>query len=193
MRFFPAFANRMGVFARSCSIRLPNISPLLSNAGGIKTRITRKVLRFGIVKPFRETIVRDRVLAIHGRNVFVCAEIGPGMTQAAALSDVVAGAVSQRVEIVAIPVSRLGGDFLDLASGVAGVIVQAFFAYKLRVVVLGDIRQALMAHTPLQSFVAAANRGSQIWFCPDLTALAARLVPSPGPAGNGPNGHRVWA
>jgi len=54
--------------------------------------------------------------------------------------------------------------------------MQKFVNYRLRLVIVGDIAAYTAGSTALRDLVTESNRGKQIWFVPDLDALAARLA-----------------
>lgn len=103
--------------------------------------------------------------------------------------EIVGEALGRGADLVVVPVARLHDDFFDLATGVAGDLLQTFVTYRLRLAVVGDISAQLAASSALRALVAESNRGRQAWFALDDGALAARLRPSPpgaGPSGEGP-------
>lgn len=137
----------------------------------------------------------DLLVEHHGVPVLVCAADGPPVaTEQDALDQLIGGAF-YRTDIVAVPVERLGADFFDLRSGLAGAIMQKFANYRVRLVVVGDLSHHLEASSALRDLVRESNEGRHIWFLPDLEALASRLAPAgetgpeakpePGP-GTGP-------
>jgi hypothetical protein len=111
-----------------------------------------------------------------GRPVYVCAPEGPSLAEDYNLSGLVGDLFGSGARIVAIPLERLGPDFLRLASGVAGHVLQKLVNYRIHVAVLGDVSAAEAASAPLRDFVRESNRGTTVWFVPDLAALEARLA-----------------
>jgi hypothetical protein len=83
--------------------------------------------------------------------------------------------------LVAVPAGRLGPDFFQLRTGLAGIVAQKFGTYRLKFAVIGDITAYLAASNALRDWVRESNRGHEIWFVPDLAALAARLDPAATP------------
>ena len=76
---------------------------------------------------------------------------------------------------MAIPLARLGPDFLRLSSGVAGEVLQKLVNYRRQVAVVGDVSQPAAGSAPLRDFIGESNRGRSVWFVDDLAALEARL------------------
>ncbi|HEY3951396.1 DUF4180 domain-containing protein [Phenylobacterium sp.] len=118
-------------------------------------------------------MIRD----IAGVKVLLCPDEGPCLAEYANLTVLIgelfgAGGVA----LVAIPLSRLGPDFLRLSSGVAGEVLQKLVNYRFQVAILGDTAQAQAASGPLRDFVRESNRGRTVWFADDLAALEARLA-----------------
>ena len=100
---------------------------------------------------------------------------GPPFTPAVA-RDAIAEALGAGAAVVVVPVERLDPSFLDLSTGVAGDVVQAFVNYQLRLVVLGELSPTALASRALSAFVREANRGRQTWFVADDLELEARLA-----------------
>jgi len=118
--------------------------------------------------------VRD----LAGTWVFVCPAEGPSLADDRNLSDLIGELFSSGARIVAIPLARLGPDFLRLSSGVAGAALQKLVNYRFQVAVMGDIAPAVAASAPLRDFVRESNRGQTVWFVADLAALEAKLAPA---------------
>ncbi|MBS0363643.1 MAG: DUF4180 domain-containing protein [Proteobacteria bacterium] len=114
---------------------------------------------------------------IAGRKVLVCADEGPTLAEYANLTGLIGDLFGEGgVELVAIPLARLGPDFLRLSSGVAGEVLQKLVNYHFQVAVLGDTAAAQAASGPLRDFVRESNRGRTVWFVDDLAALEAKLA-----------------
>jgi hypothetical protein len=114
---------------------------------------------------------------IVGVRVWVCAAEGLSVAEDRALSDLIGELFSASgVKLVAIPLARLGTDFLRLSSGVAGQVLQKLVNYRFQVAVLGDVTAAAAASTPLRDFIRESNRGTSVWFLDDLAGLEARLA-----------------
>jgi len=90
--------------------------------------------------------------------------------------DLVGAAFSHEARLVILPAANLSPDFLRLASGLAGDVLQKFVNYGLRVAIVGDIAAALDQSSPLRDFVRESNRGRQVWFVADLAELETRLA-----------------
>jgi hypothetical protein len=90
--------------------------------------------------------------------------------------DLIGAAFSHEARLVILPAANLSPDFLRLASGLAGDMLQKFVNYGLRVVIVGDIAPALKQSAPLRDFVRESNRGRQVWFVADLSELETRLA-----------------
>jgi hypothetical protein len=112
---------------------------------------------------------------LSGRRVYLCPADGPSLAEDRNLSDLVGELFSARAGVVAIPLERLGPDFLRLASGVAGQVLQKLVNYRFQVAVLGDVSAAEAASAPLRDFIRESNRGATVWFAPDLEALEVKL------------------
>ncbi|WP_328912989.1 MULTISPECIES: DUF4180 domain-containing protein [unclassified Streptomyces] len=120
----------------------------------------------------------DTLQHLAGTPVFVCASDGAPLRDERDATEVIGEGYYQGAAWVAVPVERLTDDFFRLRTRVAGDIVQKFATYRLKLAVVGDISQHLEAGTALRDFVRECNRGTQIWFVPDIDALGARLAES---------------
>src|SRR5208337_4107981 len=89
--------------------------------------------------------------------------------------EMVSAAYSQRADLVAIPVERLGDEFLQLRNGIAGEVLQKFATYHLLLAIVGDITSRSAASKALHDFVVECNRGSTVWFVRSLEELKNRL------------------
>jgi hypothetical protein len=111
-----------------------------------------------------------------GVTVFVCPQDGPCLAEERALSDLMGELFSTGAGLAAIPLERLGPDFLRLSSGVAGAVLQKLVNYRFQVAVLGDVSAAAAASVPLRDFIRESNRGKTVWFVADLAELEAKLA-----------------
>jgi len=116
------------------------------------------------------------VRTINGVAVFVCPDEGPSLDDDRSLSDLIVDLFGSGAKVVAVPLARLGPDFLRLSTGVAGNILQKLVNYRFQVAVVGDVSAAVAASGPLRDFVRESNRGTSVWFVADLAALEARLL-----------------
>jgi hypothetical protein len=82
---------------------------------------------------------------------------------------------SHQAEWVAVRADRLGEEFFELRSGLAGAITQKFVNYRMKLAVVGDISEQVAQSTSLADWVRESNRGRELWFVPDLDALTDRL------------------
>ncbi len=110
-------------------------------------------------------------------DVLQCPAEGPPIRYAQAV-DLIGEAMGAGASCVAIPVARLGDDFFDLRTGVAGEVVQKFVTYQRRLAIVGDISAAVSRSNALRDFVIESNRGRHVWFVASLDELAVRLAPA---------------
>ena len=120
------------------------------------------------------------VRQVGGKPVYVCDAEGPSLAEYGALTDLIGELFGAGVRLVAIPLARVGPDFLRLSSGVAGEVLQKLVNYQFQVAVLGDVGAAVAASTPLRDFVRESNRGTTVWFVDDLAGLEAKLAGARG-------------
>ena len=90
-------------------------------------------------------------------------------------NDFIGDAWAHQADMLAIPLARLGPDFLKLGTGVAGEVFQKFVNYRLRCAIVGDITAKLDNSKALRDFVRETNAGNSIWFVPDMDGLRDRL------------------
>ena len=109
---------------------------------------------------------------LHGVPVLVLDREGPTIRDEAGALDVIGETYGTGVDVVAVPVERLDPAFAQLSSGVAGAVVQKFVNYRLRLVVVGSLRDT---SGPVEDWVREANRGRELWFVADLAELEQRL------------------
>jgi hypothetical protein len=120
--------------------------------------------------------VSGQVQHLAGVRVHVCPAEGPSLAEDRNLSDLVGELFGSGAGMVAIPLARLGPDFLRLSSGVAGQVLQKLVNYRFRIAVLGDVSAAEAASAPLRDFVRESNRGQTVWFVDDVEDLEAKLA-----------------
>ncbi|WP_326811901.1 DUF4180 domain-containing protein [Streptomyces scopuliridis] len=116
---------------------------------------------------------------IHGVPVLLCAPDGDPLRGEREALDLIGDAFHLGAVWVVIPAGRFEDAFFQLRTRVAGDIVQKFVNYRLRVAVVGDIARHTDGSASLRDFVRESNRGTQLWFLPDIESLSARLGPQP--------------
>jgi hypothetical protein len=122
------------------------------------------------------SVPNAEVREIAGQSVYVCAADGPPLAEDRNLSDLIGELFGSGARVLAVPLARLGPDFLRLSSGVAGQVLQKLVNYRFQIAVLGDLSAAVAASDPLRDFVRESNRGTTVWFVDDVAALEARLT-----------------
>ncbi|YBV95718.1 DUF4180 domain-containing protein [Phyllobacteriaceae bacterium JZ32] len=117
----------------------------------------------------------SELVKIGNTQVLCFSEDGAILHRAADANDFLGDALSVEAELAAIPVSRLGPDFLKLSTGLAGEVFQKFVNYRLKCAIVGDISGRLENSKALRDFVRETNEGQSIWFVPDFDHLRSRL------------------
>lgn len=115
------------------------------------------------------------ILQIGATRILVCPPEGEPIGAGNA-NDLIADAIGQQADGVAVPVERLRTEFFRLASGAAGEIAQKAVNYGLHLFVVGDIAAAIAASESFAAFVRETNRGRHLWFVADLQAIRERLT-----------------
>lgn len=109
-----------------------------------------------------------------GRVFFVDAE-GQKIGREADAADLIGQIYGSEAEWVAIPLSRLDDDMLQLSNRKLGLFIQKLVNYRLKVAIIGDVGGAMAASKAFNDFVVESNRGEIVWFVPDLAAFEERL------------------
>lgn len=116
-----------------------------------------------------------RVEAWNDLVVAVCEPDGDQLAQMADINDFLSLAFEANADWLAMPVSRLGEDFLCLRSRLAGETTQKFVNYRVGLAIIGDISTEAAGSAALADYVRECNRGRSVWFLPDLNALKMKL------------------
>ena len=111
-----------------------------------------------------------------GTPVWLCDPDGPLLDGERAATDIIGDTFGSGVELVVIPVQRLGPGFLTLSTRLAGEVIQKFVNYRLHLAIVGDITTAVTASDALRDFVRESNRGRHVWFVADMAELEAKLT-----------------
>ncbi|MGE7469528.1 DUF4180 domain-containing protein [Bosea sp. NPDC003192] len=114
------------------------------------------------------------VLKVAGRRILVCASAGAALAKLGDANDFLAEAWAQEVDMLAIPAARLGEDFFDLRTGLAGEIGQKFANYRMPLAIIGDLTQWIAKSRAFRDYVREANAGSGLWFVADQAALVEK-------------------
>jgi hypothetical protein len=116
-----------------------------------------------------------QIVEIGNSRVLCFSSQGPILRTAVDANDFISEAWSNEADFLAIPVERLGQDFLKLSTGVAGEVFQKFVNYGLGCAIVGDITQALDGSGALRDFVRETNKGKSIWFVSAFDEIQGRL------------------
>ena len=111
---------------------------------------------------------------IGATSVLVVDESGP-MLDARAFRDLVGEAMGEGADLLGIPVTRLPAAFWDLASGLAGDLLQVSVNYGVRLAFVGELPAEATRSRAFTALVRESNARSQHWFVPSLEALRERL------------------
>lgn len=116
-------------------------------------------------------LIRDS----HGTRILVCADQGSLLASEKDANDFMSAAWERDATWVALPVSRLVGDFFQLSTRIAGDVIQKFVNHGLKLAIVGDISAWLAGSKALRDFVYEANRGETALFVNDLDELDRRI------------------
>jgi hypothetical protein len=137
--------------------------------------VTAWFFRQGFVGKMEAGMIETICCELHGIRVLECGAEGPRLSNDGMVMEMIGEAWSHKSSLIVIPVSRLGEDFFQLKTRVAGEMLQKFVTYNLRVAIVGDIGSKLAESSALHDFVVECNRGSHIWFVDSLEKLGERL------------------
>lgn len=110
---------------------------------------------------------------VNGLTVMVLDETGPVLGSEQDALDVIGATYGLDVDAAVIPVCRLDPSFFDLSTKMAGHFIQKMQNYSLRLVILGDISEALARSKALTDFVGETNRIGHHFFAGDRAAMEA--------------------
>ncbi|MBA4000686.1 DUF4180 domain-containing protein [Brevundimonas sp.] len=105
----------------------------------------------------------------------ICPPEGPLLASAPDVNRFIEAAWGLEADWLALPVSRLGPDFLTLRTGLLGETTQKFVTHRTGLAVIGDINAPLAASGALRDYVRETERGGGVRFAPDLARLIAAL------------------
>lgn len=120
-----------------------------------------------------------RLEHIAGTRVLVAEADGPLICGERDATDLIGRAFEAGADWIAVPKQRLGADFFQLSTRVAGEMIQKIVNYRFRLAVVGDLSAEIAASKALHDFVYESNKGRHVWFVADLAELASRLTASP--------------
>lgn len=118
-------------------------------------------------------------IELYGTRIFAVPATGPQLRTGSDAVDLMSAASEYRANFIVIPVERLGEEFFDLRTCIAGEMAQKFAMYGRRVAVIGDISQKTNSSKSLAAFVIESNRGRDLWFVKNLQEVADRLAGDP--------------
>ena len=117
----------------------------------------------------------DILTTRHGVAVLEFASEGDLLVRQRDIVDTIGDAWGHGATVVAMPAERVGADFFQLRTGVAGEVMQKFVNYHVRLAIVGDISQYVAESNALRDLVFESNRGDHVWFLPNLEALDSKL------------------
>ena len=112
---------------------------------------------------------------MHGLRMYAYPADGPLLGSERDATELIGLARGHQASFVTVPVERFGDDFFQLKTGAAGVFIQKFVTYGVRIAIIGDIADYLRNSSALRDFVYEANRGKHVWFLESHTELKKRL------------------
>lgn len=117
-------------------------------------------------------------IQLGGVQLYEVSAIGPELRTGRDAVDLMSAASENRASWIVIPAARLGDDFFELRTRIAGEIAQKFAMYGAKVAIVGDISRRIAASQSLAAFVAESNRGESLWFVESRQELESRFKTS---------------
>ena len=115
------------------------------------------------------------VSEIDGVRVLEIDSAGPEIGSERSAVDLIGDTYGQDIDLIAVPLSRLSPDFLNLRTGMAGHFLQKFINYGYRIAIIGDISSATLASQALRDFITESNRGGRVLFARTIDYLKPLL------------------
>jgi hypothetical protein len=125
----------------------------------------------------------DTLEIVAGVRVLVGAADGPALAGEADANDLIGAAWGAEADLVVVPIERLGPGFLELKTRIAGLVVQKFVNYQLRLAIIGDVSPYVARSQALAEYVRECDRGRAVWFLDSLRTLRGRLEAEAGARG----------
>jgi hypothetical protein len=108
-------------------------------------------------------------------RVLLLPDDGPVLGSEDSAIDIIGLSYGQDIDLIAMPVTRLAGDFFELSNKMAGEFIQKFRNYHHRVAFVGNISPHVARSGALRDYVYESNKRRDVLFVPDLETLAAYL------------------
>jgi hypothetical protein len=118
----------------------------------------------------------DCFCEIEGVRVMDCAAEGGLVSSGQDAVDLIGLARSHQADLVILPATRLGEDFFQLKTRIAGEVIQKFATYGVRIAILGDLSRYLSDSSALRDFVRESNNRSDCWFVANREELQRQLI-----------------
>lgn len=112
---------------------------------------------------------------MNGIGLLVVDVDGAPLSSEADALDLIGQSYGMEIEGIVVPVARFAPEFFQLSTRLAGLFIQKFQNYSLRLIILGDIADAIEASTALTDFVRETNRTGHHLFVKDRAELSFRL------------------
>ena len=116
-----------------------------------------------------------RISEVSGIRVQYLDPDGPLLATAADVSELVSNAWSERIGIIAVPLSRLDPVLLRADSGVPRALARQLLDFKVSLAVVGDLRASGFGDGLLTLVAGQPDAQNLIWLCADDAALTERI------------------
>ncbi len=116
------------------------------------------------------------VTEVNGHRMLTVEDTDAVLATVRDFTDLIGDAMSEDVRTVAIPADRVGNDFFRLRTGVAGEVLQKLVNYQMKLAVIGDVSKWVAESNAFRDLLIELERGTDVFFVADETALAERLL-----------------
>lgn len=112
---------------------------------------------------------------IAGHTVLVVTGEAEPLTTVEQFTALIGDCLGESADVLALPADTIGKDFFRLRSGLAGEVLQKLVNYRIRFAIVGDVSRWVEASTAFRDLVVEVERGTDLLFVADMTALGERL------------------
>jgi hypothetical protein len=120
--------------------------------------------------------VPDRSYELCGTTVYECSREGPALREDRDAAGLINAAWNEKATLLVVPAERLGDGFFRLKTGIAGLVLQKFVTYGMRLAIVGDISQYVSESRALQDLVHECNQGGDVKFLTSIEELGEQLM-----------------
>ncbi len=120
--------------------------------------------------------MKQNIIEYNDRTIAEIISDGPALNTVQDSLDIMAGADYAGARSIVLHEDAVDPSFFDLKTGFAGEVLQKYANYSMKLAVVGDFEK----HTSesFRAFVRECNRGSTVFFVPDLDTALEKITGS---------------